>query len=308
MPSAPLPVTITARDENPGVTRLALDLGAANLRLAEIALETDEPLFTRRVTVAVPDLVEDEIREREIAAGVVHRVTVGEAQAEHLRVEIEQPVRTRELLVFIHNQDNPPLPITAIRAQRRLSRLVFLAREPGDFRLLTGHRNCPAPRYDLTALADRLRTATAAEIVPGPLQENPGYREPETLPGLAESGAPLDVADWQFHKTIQVARPGAQQVELDPEVLARAEPSLADLRLMRGDRQIPFILERPSVTRELTPVHHTGSRCQAPAALALVARADPAWSPDFPRGLQHDHAAFRARPASLGKGRDRARR
>jgi hypothetical protein len=43
---------ITERDENPGATRLELSLGAANLSVASVQLETAEPLFTRRVSIA----------------------------------------------------------------------------------------------------------------------------------------------------------------------------------------------------------------------------------------------------------------
>jgi hypothetical protein len=47
-------VTIAERYENPGETRLTLNLGAANLNVATIQIETPESLFTRQVTLAVP--------------------------------------------------------------------------------------------------------------------------------------------------------------------------------------------------------------------------------------------------------------
>jgi hypothetical protein len=252
-PSAPLAVTIKSRDESPGVTRLALDLGAANLRLAAIELETPEPLFTRAVTVAVPEVSDAGIREQPIAEGAVHRVAAEGATAAQLGIEIEKQVRSRELLVLIRNQDSPPLAIQAVRAERRLTRLVFLAREPGQFRLLTGNSQCSAPRYDVAALADRLKNATAAEIALSGLAENPGFRAPEALPGLGETSAPLDVTAWKLRKPIQLTQPGVQQIELDLDVLSQAAPGFADLRVMREDRQLPFLLERTSISRAITP-------------------------------------------------------
>ena len=56
-PTVWLPVTIAERNENPGETRLALNLGAANLSLTAVQIETAEPLFTRHVTFAVPQVI-----------------------------------------------------------------------------------------------------------------------------------------------------------------------------------------------------------------------------------------------------------
>jgi len=43
---------------------------------------------------------------------------------------------------------------------------------------------------------------------------------------------------------------GVQALEVPPEVLTRS-PSLGDLRLVSGGRQVPFILERGSLARRL---------------------------------------------------------
>ena len=70
----------------------------------------------------------------------------------------------------------------------------------------------------------------------------------------AEAGAALDTRPWRYRKAVQFARPGPQQVELDLDVLARARPDLADLRLVRDGKQVPYLVERPSLTRSLNPV------------------------------------------------------
>ena len=76
VPADIVPVTIAGRYENPGETRLTLNLGAANLDLAAIEIDTPEPLFTRPVTLAVPQVTEDAIREQPLAHGVIYRVAV----------------------------------------------------------------------------------------------------------------------------------------------------------------------------------------------------------------------------------------
>jgi len=253
-PTGWLPVIITERDENPGVTRLALNLGAANLNLTAVQIETDEPLFTRHVTLAVPQVSEDTIQEQAVGQGVVYRIAVeGQPASESLLVPLESLVRSRELLLFIQNQDSPPLPITAVRVERRPVYLVFLARQAGAYHLLTGNRHCAAPSYDLAALDMNLKSVAVAPIKLPPPVDNPSYRPPEVLPGIEETGAPLDVTTWKYRKPVKIARDGAQQLELDLDVLGHAQPGFQDLRLLHGSNQVPYIIERTSISRSLAP-------------------------------------------------------
>ena len=76
VPGEPLPVTIAGREETPGETRLTLSLGAGNLSLATVHLETPEPLFMREVTASAPQVSEDSIREQTLARGLIYRVAV----------------------------------------------------------------------------------------------------------------------------------------------------------------------------------------------------------------------------------------
>jgi hypothetical protein len=253
-PTVWLPVTIAEHTENPGETRLALNLGAANLSLTAVQIATPEPLFTRHVTLAVPQISEDNIHEQTIGQGVIYRIAVkGQPAAESLLVPLEGQVRSRELLLFIHNQDSPPLPITAVRVERRPVYLVFLARQAGAYHLLTGNGQCPAPRYDLAALDINLKSVAVAPIKLPPPADNPNYRAPEVLPGIEGPGAALDVTAWEFRQPVKIIHAGVQQLELDPEVLAHAQPGFQDLRLLHGSNQVPYILEHTSISRPLTP-------------------------------------------------------
>jgi hypothetical protein len=166
---------------------------------------------------------------------------------------LESQVRSRELLLFIHNQDSPPLPITAVRVERRPVYLVFLARQAGAYHLLAGNDRCAAPRYDLAALGMNLKSVAVSTIKLSPPADNPDYRPPEVLPGIEPTGAALDVTAWKFRKPLKIARAGAQQLELDLDVLAHALPDFQDLRLLRGGNQMPYILERTSISRSLAP-------------------------------------------------------
>ena len=201
VPAEAVPVTIVARDENPGQTRLTLSLGAANLDVASVGIETTEPLFMRQVTLAAPQVEGDTIREQRLAQGVIYRVAVeGQPESSLLTVPVEQLVRSRELLLLIENKDSPPLPITMLRAERRPVYLVFLARSASSYHLLTGNSRCATPRYDLAALGSNLKTVAVTPLGFSPLADNPNYRPPEVLAGIQEGATALDVSEWKYRK------------------------------------------------------------------------------------------------------------
>ena len=250
-PVEPLPVTIKSRDESLGVTRLALGLGATNLTVSSLHIETSEPLFAHSVTIAVPELASDGIREQTLCTGSVYRVELNGKIESHLEIPIDKQIRGREIIVLIHNGDSPPLVINAVNGDRPVTRLVFLAREPGRYQLLSGNSQCSAPRYDLLELGDQLKNASAIELRPASLIMSPDYKSADNLAALPLTGAKIDLAAWKFRKPIQLSNGGVQQVELDPDVLAGVESDQRDLRIVTEDRQLPFLLERTSISRSL---------------------------------------------------------
>ena len=253
-PDEPVTVTISERHESPGETRLTLNLGAANLTLSQIHIETAEPLFTRQVTFAVSQIAEDAIHEQPIGGGVIYRLTIeGQPASANLSLPMETQVRSRELLMLIRNNDNPPLPVTAVRGERRPVYLVFLAKQTGAHYLWSGNSRCAAPRYDLAAMAANLKSVAVAPVKFSPATENPAYHPAEVLAGVQDNGTALDVSAWRFRKPVKVAGIGAQQIELDLDVLSHAQPSFADLRLVRHGEQVSYITERTSIQRALTP-------------------------------------------------------
>lgn len=251
----PLPITITDRTENGSQTRLTLDLGAANVRLASLRIETSEPLFARAVRVAVRQVQENAITEKVLANDTVYQVAVeGQTPSARLEIPLDLPVTTRELLLLIENEDSPPLPVSAVTATRWPVEVVFRAPAAGTVRLLTGNPRCAAPRYDLAALRQSLSLTTgAAPMRPGVLAPNPSYKPAEPLPEIQDLGTPLDVAPWGYRKPLKLTRPGVQQLDLDLDVLSKAEAGYRDLRLIRDGKQLPYILEQTSIQRKLVP-------------------------------------------------------
>ena len=250
-PAEPFPLTIKTRDESSGVTRLSVDLGAMNLTVASLGIETTDPVFVRRVTIAVPELANDNIGEQTLCAGSVYRVDFNGKVESQVEIPIDRQIHSRELIVLIDNGDSPPLVINAVHGSRRVTNLLFFAREAGRYQLLSGNSQYAAPRYDLSELDEQLKNAEAVEGRAGPLIANADYKMPDNLAALPLTGAKLDVTAWKFRKPIQLSKPGAQQIELDADVPVRAAPDQRDLRIVVDDRQLPFLLERPSIFRAL---------------------------------------------------------
>jgi len=256
--AVPVGARIAARDEFAGETVLTVALDGRHAPLAALGIDTAEPLFMRRVTVAVRDERDAIPSERTIGAGTLFRVALDGAPAhEQTELALAFTPETRELLVHIHNGDSPPLAVGAVRVKRWPVSLLFMAPVAGNYTLLSGNPQATAPRYDLAAFAGEMRSAGAAVVVPGPLEETPGYHEREALasppmPDVPLAGAPLDARGWAFRRAVQMDEPGVEELELDIDALAHARPDCGDLRLLREGNQIPYVLERPALARSLS--------------------------------------------------------
>jgi len=254
-PAETQPATIVERDENPGETRLTLNLGAANLDVTSVKIDTDEPLFTRSVKLAAPQVSELGVFEQVIGQGVIYRVAIqGQPTLANLSVPLAKQVGSHELVLLIQNGDSPPLPITAVQVERRPVYLTFMTRAAGKIHLLSGNRFCAAPQYDLAALGANLKGVAVTPVEFSTLADNPNYHVPEALAGLEVSGAALDVSAWKYRKPIQLASSGVQQIELALDVMAHTEESFADLRVLQGSNQVPYLVQRTSISRMITPV------------------------------------------------------
>jgi len=257
---APVPVGahVSSRDEFAGETVLTLALDGRNVPLAAIDFETAEPLFMRRVAVTVREVRNAIPSERTIATGTLFRVALNGAPA-HERTELALAFAppTRELLIHVYNGDSPPLALGAVRLKRWPVSLLFVAPVAGNYTLLSGNPQATAPRYDLAAFAGEMRSASAAVVAPGGLEDTPDYHPSEALatppmPDIPLTGAPIDAREWKFRRAVQIAEPGVQELELDLGALANSRHDFADLRLLRAGNQIPYVLEQPVLARSLS--------------------------------------------------------
>jgi len=168
-------------------------------------------------------------------------------------VSLDTVLRSRELVLLIQNGDSPPLTVSAVRVKRRPVYLTFLARQAGAFHLLSGNTQCAAPHYDLAALGLNLSSVPVSAISLPPSAVNPDFHAPEVLPGIELHGAPIEVKAWKYRKEVKHSGGNAGQFELDLDVLAHSQSGFADLRLLLGSNQVPYLIQHTSIRRTLLP-------------------------------------------------------
>ena len=131
----------------------------------------------------------------------------------------------------------------------------FHARAPGNYVVLTGNANVAAPDYDVAQFVAGWRSLPGNSVAFSPAELNPNYQRPRLLPETPLLGTAVDVSKWKFRKAVLSPAPGVQELELDQEVLASTNRGLSDLKLVQDNRQVPYIIERSSLSRllRLTP-------------------------------------------------------
>jgi hypothetical protein len=250
--NTPVEAQLVKRDEFARETVLTLDLKSRHLSLAQLEFAVSDPLFVRSVAVTLRELEHGEFVERRVAHGTISRSAFPPAAArEVLGVPLNFRLSGRELQIHLANGSNAPLGIERIAVRRRPVRLVFRAPAAGVYNLLTGNRAATKPAYDLANFSSELLTMPESHAAIGVATSNPGFQTADPLASVAMLGPALDVGEWKFHKSVTVVSPGAQELELDLDVLAHARSDLGDLRLLRDGRQVPYLLERSSSFRSI---------------------------------------------------------
>ena len=117
----------------------------------------------------------------DIGRGTVSLVDFGGYRKETLGISFPEQ-RETEYRIVIHNEDNPPLAITGVKARGNVYRAVFLAAENETYRLGYGSDEAEQPKYDAATVLAPLRQGQAAgegrlgeEIANPAAGESPGF-------------------------------------------------------------------------------------------------------------------------------------
>jgi len=253
--SEPFELTEVSRTESAGQTRIVLRAAGAHITLAELSIETPEPIFTRQVVLLTPQFSENEAHEVALARGTLFRIQMeGSPSVSNLGFAKEATLSSRDLILMIQNQDSHPLQVSKIKATRRPVNIVLSTSEAGPLRLMTGNARANAPRYDLASFSKNFSKIPIARVSIAPIQANPMWHPVEPLPEIPLTGSVIDIRKWKFRRPLKIKSTGIQELELDPELLSRTRSSFEDLRIVTDGKQAPYVLERTSLLRSLNPV------------------------------------------------------
>ena len=242
----PIAAKILQRVEGTGETRITVDLGSAQSPMAGLRVETEDPLFIRRVTVLAREWVNSEVRDRELGSGVIHRVALEDAhKTEQLEFAFEAVAPGREVVIALSNGDSPPLSVRSVTFLHSPRYLVFPAKQAGTHRLFMGYPQARQPNYDLASLQNSLRGAKSARVALGASTPNPDFRAPEGVANIPIFGAAFDPAGWKFQRSVNIEAPGVQRLDLPLHALAETRSDRGDLRLVSGKKQILYLLDQP---------------------------------------------------------------
>ena len=242
-PLESLDLDLQKREELPGHTRLTMSLPAANLWVRSLELHISTPVFHRQVQV----LVDKEV----IASATLFHLSVEGRETSALELAVNKQVQASALVIDIDNGDSPPLAVESAKAVQQPLNIAFYVDVPGIWTLYTGNPAAHAPRYDVAALAENLRLGAVVTPPPSSLAANPAFDAAAALPETGSAGAVIDLNGWAARKPVTAASPGVWRVELDAETLAHASSGFADLRVVQGGRQLPYLLQKTARTREL---------------------------------------------------------
>ncbi|PTY06367.1 hypothetical protein DB347_13145 [Opitutaceae bacterium EW11] len=247
-----VPIRISRTDTYAAETVVTIDLPAANLELKQLQIQTPDVLFTRPVRTGFSRFSEGEAQEQTLSSDTVYRVQLDEtAKSEKTALAVGAAVPSRELLLHIENGDSPALRVDRIETTRIVTFAVFAASVPGRYECLSGNPRAAAPRYDVAALASQVRNAPQARLAPQPIAQNPKFHAAEPLAGIALEGGALNPASWRSHRAVRLDGAGVYRLELDLAALSTSSRSLADVRLARGDKQVPYLVENTSLQRSV---------------------------------------------------------
>ncbi len=248
-----VPLAVSRRDGEPGVSRFAVVLPGPHLPVRAIRLDVDARHLFRSARVLESRLEGGRLVPHELGAGQLVRTERDGVTVAAVEIEIARP-EEQELELVVEDGDRTPLAIRGAVAELAPLPWVFFE-SPDDAPLVAtaGDPDLRAPRYDLEAVRPELArglatgrraSSTLGVARLGAVAPPTPNRPPEAVPtDAALPGAPLAPGAFRIARTVAAAEPGPAAVRLDAAVLAES-PDLADVRLSAQDgRQIPYLAE-----------------------------------------------------------------
>jgi hypothetical protein len=124
--------------------------------ISRFTLETPSRNFYRQAVVEVP-VVKGVNREwRRIGEATLSNFRFRSHHREQLTIAFPEQ-REETYRIVLHNEDNPTLGITGVKAEGNIHRVVFLAEPSKAYRVVYGSETAEAPKYEAGAVLAALR-------------------------------------------------------------------------------------------------------------------------------------------------------
>lgn len=151
-------------------TLVVADAGGSGVPLRALILDVTEPRFERRVDL---EAANQQGLWSPAGCGLLFRA------GEESQLRLPLATDKRFVRLAIHDGDDAPLSVRAVRGEYRRQEVVLEAPKAGQLTALVGRADDPPPQYDLAAFAARVRDLTPVSAALGPLSPNPLF-VPET--------------------------------------------------------------------------------------------------------------------------------
>lgn len=241
----------------PEETWIKTALPARNLFITKLVFDLPGVSSPRGITISA--LRRD---DRGVSYQAVGTATTGfQAGIGKVEIPILSEIPVNELIITVHNGRERPVEIRSIQAFARRTYMLMRHR-PGahSYTISFGGADLNGTRLEASwlrgVMADTpVLTLADSAVRIGAVISNPAYVTPlNVVSAIAEKGALITTDAWRRRKSILIASPGIQRVDLDAEVIANSRPDGRDLRIVDSDVQIPYLLLRSGVPDQCRPV------------------------------------------------------
>jgi len=182
---ADYPIVDFEVEEDPGEKMTIVHVRTRREPLVRFTLETTSANFNREAFIEVPVERGVTVTWKHVGHGSVSRFRFRNFEREELQIDFPEQ-RQKEYRILIENEDNPPLEITAVKAEGQVYRALFIAAPETNYQLYYGSDEAEAPSYDTAALAVALAEGFEPAVATlGTEAENPDFGRAPGL-GLAE--------------------------------------------------------------------------------------------------------------------------
>ena len=145
-----------------------------------VVLKTEDANFSRAITME--GRADGQAGWQTLVNGRIARIRAGLIRQDNLVLSLPAEYRGRQFRLKVHNQDNPPLIISGLRARRNIYEVLFFPGPGAVYQVYFGGAEIPVPRYDVAAVLAAIPAGSGALWSVGTSQPNPEFKQQRAAP------------------------------------------------------------------------------------------------------------------------------